>query len=245
MELLPPGGPENTGTFQYWVRLIVFVSACISFFAMIAAPAFLAMRYELYALFALRQDQTSKPQTNNATANVSTVLNLVAIIFARLAAVFVLTLVLSQFSIVVLRYFFSVGSIALQELVVYFHALIFMLGASFGFASNTHVRLDVLYNTMKPRMRTVIDLIGDACLLIPFAITVLVTGYFYVARAWRTTESSVEVSGLQYVYLLKTVILLFAILLLVQVSRRILSATTTILGATPPTAVKIEPDDHD
>jgi len=245
MELLPLGGPEVAGSLQYWVRIIVFLSACVSFVAMIAAPAFLAMRHELRALIATHRDTKSKPGTENTKANVTTVLNLFAIIFARLAAVFVLTLVLSQFSVVVLRYFFSVGSIALQESVVYFHAMIFMFGASLGFASNTHVRLDVLYNTMKPRMRLIVDLTGDACLLIPFAVTVLVTGYFYVARAWRTTESSVEVSGLQYVYLLKTVIPLFAVLLLVQVLRRILSATMTIPATPPPTPVKIKTDGRD
>ena len=138
-------------------------------------------------------------------------------LFGGIACAFVLALVLGQFAVVVLRYVFSVGIIALQEAVFYFHALIFMLGAAYTLQRDEHVRLDLIYSKMSDRGRALVNLLGCWFLLLPFAAVVLVSGYSYVSRAWQSRESSIEVSGLPLVFLLKSVIILFALLLLLQV----------------------------
>ncbi|MDX1497765.1 MAG: TRAP transporter small permease subunit, partial [Salinisphaeraceae bacterium] len=57
-----------------------------------------------------------------------------------------LAMVLIYFAVVVLRYFFNFGSIALQESVTYLHALVFMLAAAYTLQQDGHVRVDIFYS---------------------------------------------------------------------------------------------------
>ena len=127
-----------------------------------------------------------------------------------------LLVVLVQFVVVLLRYAFGTGSIWLSEAVIYGHAALFMLAAGWTLQENGHVRVDVFYSDASPRAKATIDLLGALLLLLPF---VAVTAWFalpYVARSWTILERSREVSGLPFVYLLKTLIPLFALLLALQ-----------------------------
>ena len=54
-----------------------------------------------------------------------------------------LAMVLVTFLIVVLRYAFSIGWIAMQESVIYLHSIVFMLGAAYTLKQNGHVRVDI------------------------------------------------------------------------------------------------------
>ena len=53
-------------------------------------------------------------------------------------------LMIIQAGIVLGRYIFGAGAVWAQELAVYFHGAIFMLGAAWALLSNRHVRIDVL-----------------------------------------------------------------------------------------------------
>jgi len=48
-------------------------------------------------------------------------------------------------AIVILRYGFNVGWIAMQESVMYLHAAVFLLGSAYTYQNNAHVRVDVFY----------------------------------------------------------------------------------------------------
>ena len=56
-----------------------------------------------------------------------------------------LLMVLLTFTIVVLRYGFNLGWIAMQESVLYFHGIVFMLGAAYTLKADGHVRVDIFY----------------------------------------------------------------------------------------------------
>ncbi len=127
-----------------------------------------------------------------------------------------LALVLTQFSVVVLRYVFSTGSIGLQESVWYMHGLIFLLGAGFTLANDDHVRMDVIYRNVSRRARAWIDLLGSVFLLLPFCAAMIWFSMTFVTSAWAVKESSPEVSGLPWLWLLKTSLIVFAILLAIQ-----------------------------
>jgi TRAP-type mannitol/chloroaromatic compound transport system permease small subunit len=124
--------------------------------------------------------------------------------------------VLAEFAVVVMRYALGMGSIRLQESVLYAHAALFMLAAAWTLQVGGHVRVDVFYAQASPRRRAVIDLIGAIVFLFPFAIAVAVLSLPYVERSWAILEGSRETSGLPYVYLLKALIPLFALLLGLQ-----------------------------
>lgn len=137
-------------------------------------------------------------------------------VLCRWVSIGTLLMVLLTFLIVVLRYGFQQGWIALQESVLYLHALVFMVGIAHTLRADGHVRVDVLYRKMSAKNQAWVNLTGTAVFLIPVCITVAVISFPYVAESWRLLESSQEAGGLPLVFLLKSLIPLFAGLTLLQ-----------------------------
>jgi TRAP-type mannitol/chloroaromatic compound transport system permease small subunit len=127
-----------------------------------------------------------------------------------------LIVVLTQFAVVLMRYLLGMGSIWLSESIIYGHAAVFMLAAAWTLAENGHVRVDIFYADAPPRRKALIDLLGALLLLIPFALALAWLSFPYVARSWAILERSRETAGLPLVFLLKTLIPLFAVLLALQ-----------------------------
>ncbi len=127
-----------------------------------------------------------------------------------------LAMVLITFTVVVLRYVFSIGWIAMQESVIYLHAIVFMLGAAYTLKRNAHVRVDIFYEKMTPRGKAWVDLLGVTFLLIPFCLFILIISWNYVSLSWSLLESSREAGGIPAIFLLKSTILLMPVLLLLQ-----------------------------
>ena len=127
-----------------------------------------------------------------------------------------LVMVIVTFLIVVLRYVFSIGSIAMQESVIYLHALVFMLGAAYTLKRNAHVRVDIFYERMSPRSRAWVDLLGTVLLLVPFCLFIIYISWNYVSLSWSLLESSRDAGGLPAVFLLKTTIPVMAMLVMLQ-----------------------------
>ena len=134
----------------------------------------------------------------------------------RTAAWLCLAVVTIQFAVVVLRYLFGIGSIWLQESIVYSHAALFLLAAAWTLRNDGHVRVDIFYSSASPPTRAIVDLLGACLLLAPFAGAILYFSLPYVARSWSIFEGSRETSGLPLVFLLKSLIPLFAALLALQ-----------------------------
>ena len=134
----------------------------------------------------------------------------------RVVAWLALAVVLLQFALVVARYLFGLGSIWATETVIYAHATLFMLAAAWTLRAGGHVRVDVFYAEATPRMRAKIDLAGSGLLLLPFALVLVWLSVPYAVRSWAILERSQETSGLPLVYLLKTLIPLFAFLMALQ-----------------------------
>lgn len=129
---------------------------------------------------------------------------------------FTIFMAILTFFIVVLRYGFDMGWIALQETVMYLHAAVFMLGAAFTLKEDGHVRVDIFYRNFSPRKQAVVDIFGSLFLLMPICIFILSMSWKYVANSWQLMESSQAAGGLPFVFVLKTLILLFAFTLLLQ-----------------------------
>lgn len=137
-------------------------------------------------------------------------------LIGRGAAWCALVMVVSQFAVVVLRYAFGQGSVWLQESVLYFHVALILLAAAWTLAQGGHVRVDIFYGRMPPRGQAFVDLVGAFLLLLPFMAALAFYSFPYVARSWAIFERSREVGGLPLVWLLKTLIPLFAVLLGLQ-----------------------------
>jgi TRAP-type mannitol/chloroaromatic compound transport system permease small subunit len=129
---------------------------------------------------------------------------------------FTLLMVLVTFFIVLLRYGFNLGWIAMQESVMYLHGAVFLLGAAHTLRVNEHVRVDIFYRQMTPRKQAMVDIFGGLFLLIPVNTCILLLSFDYVLNSWQLFESSPQAGGLPLVFVLKTFILLFAITMNLQ-----------------------------
>jgi len=151
----------------------------------------------------------------------------------RMAAWAALFIVLVQFAVVVLRYLFGLGSIWLTESIIYGHATLFMLAAAWTLREGGHVRVDVFYSEASVRTKALVDMIGALFLLIPFMLVLAGFSVPYVERAWAVFERSREASGLPAVFLLKTLIPVFALLMGLQgFSQAIRAANHFVSGKT-------------
>jgi TRAP-type mannitol/chloroaromatic compound transport system permease small subunit len=167
----------------------------------------------------------------NTAEHVAAAIDRAIAAIGRAAAWCCLYVVLAEFAVVVLRYALGLGSIRLQESVLYAHAALFMLAAAWTLQVGGHVRVDVFYAQASLRTRAVIDLVGTVVFLFPVAIAIAVLSLPYVARSWAILEHSRETSGLPFVYLLKTLIPLFALLIALQGIAQAIRAALVILGS--------------
>lgn len=129
-----------------------------------------------------------------------------------------LLMVLTTAAVVLLRHVFSIGWIWLQEISVYLHALVFLLGAAYALSSDEHVRVDVFYRAMRTTTRRWVNTLGTLVLLLPTVGFIFWSSWGYVLRSWAERESSHETGGLIYPFpsLLKTSILIACVLLALQ-----------------------------
>jgi len=141
--------------------------------------------------------------------------------------------VIAEFAVVVMRYALGLGSIKLQESVLYAHAALFMLAAAWTLQVGGHVRVDIFYTQAKPRTRALVDLLGAIFFLLPFAAVLAALSLPYAGRSWAIFERSRESSGLPFVYLLKTLIPIFALLLGLQGVAQAIRAALVLGRAAP------------
>ena len=130
--------------------------------------------------------------------------------------VLMIALVCVVIIVVIGRYFFDIGSIALQELTTYLHATIFMLGVSYTLKHDGHVRVDIFYRNFSKRSQALINVIGGLVFILPISIFIGWSSWEYVLASWSIMETSTENNGLPFTYLLKTVMLLMPFLLAIQ-----------------------------
>lgn len=146
----------------------------------------------------------------------------------RMCRWFSLAMVIVTCSVVILRYLFDYSSIAMQEIVMYLHASLFMFGAAYTWQQNGHVRVDVLYHKWPASIQQRIDLLGTLFLLLPTCLFLMYISWDYVMLAWQYGEKSHEAGGLPFVYLLKTLIVILPALLIIQALSDVLSLVFNI-----------------
>lgn len=145
-----------------------------------------------------------------------------------------LFMVLIQFSVVVLRYVFGYGSIFMQESIIYMHGFLFLLGAGYTLLHDGHVRVDIFYREASPRRKAITDIFGVFAFLIPVCVTFLIYTLPYVSNSWSILESSKETSGIPAVYVLKTAIVVFCVLIILQGLSMVIHSIRIITGDEEP-----------
>lgn len=198
----------------------------------------------------MRRLKPGEPYHSKMTT-IITALDKVSDAFGRLLAMASIAIMIITFLVVVMRYGFNaselglagfkISSIALQESVLYLHAILFMLASAYTLKHNGHVRVDVFYRNFSPRTKAWVDLLGTLLLLFPMCGFIFYVSLDYVAFSWQIQERSGEAEGLPYVYILKSLIPLMCGLLLVQGLIEILRNLAIIRGHLTPQPEESEP----
>ena len=141
-----------------------------------------------------------------------------------------LCLVICTALVVLLRYAFNYAPIALQEIMTYLHTSLFMLGAAYTLKHDGHVRVDVFYQHMSARSQHWVNILGSVFLLFPTCLFVLIICIPYVSSSWAISEHSIESSGLPWLFLLKSLLLVQPVLLMIQGLAEILRHALLLKG---------------
>lgn len=135
---------------------------------------------------------------------------------------FSLACVLVCFTVVVMRYAFSMGYVWMQDLYIWLNAMMFMGMAGYVLFSNSHVRVDIFYRPAVRRRKAWVDLFGCIVFIIPFLAVLSIWSWPYIQRSWRILEGSSNYGGLPGLYILKSFILVFVFVVALQALAMIL-----------------------
>ena len=146
----------------------------------------------------------------------------------KICSWFVALMVLVTCLVVVMRYGLDMGAVFLQDVVLYLHGGLFLLGAAFALKRGAHVRVDIFYRNFSNSKKALVDLLGNLIFLQPICWTILLYSWGYVEFSWRIMEVSPEPDGLPFVYVQKSLLIVVAILLALQSISEILKSLLII-----------------
>jgi TRAP-type mannitol/chloroaromatic compound transport system permease small subunit len=154
--------------------------------------------------------------------------------FGLLAAVIVAPLILATVYEVFSRYLFNAPTIWAYELAYMAMGTSFLLGAAYTLRERGHIRIDVAYVHLSPRIQALIDVVGYLVLCLP------VTGWLswglwnYAYRAYETGETSGESAWNPVIWPFRIVFFLGILLLALQATAELIKAVRIVLGREAP-----------
>ena len=128
----------------------------------------------------------------------------------------VLFMTLIAFSVSVLRYFFNIGFVWMQESYIWLHGIVFLFGAAYTLQKDQHVRVDIFYRNFNEKSKALVNIIFSIFFILPFIFIITKYSFPYVLKSWISLEKSREAGGLPLLFLYKTSILFFCFFLFLQ-----------------------------
>jgi TRAP-type mannitol/chloroaromatic compound transport system permease small subunit len=129
---------------------------------------------------------------------------------------FTLGTVLVCFATVYTRYALNTNYTWLQDLYVWQHAAVIVLGAAYTMVIGGFVRVDIFYSKWSPRRRAWADLVQTVLFLIPFMLICLWAFWVLTRNSWVADEASPNPGGLPNYWLLKGTLVVLGVLVLLQ-----------------------------
>lgn len=144
--------------------------------------------------------------------------------------------------VVVLRYVFLISFTWMQELYVWIHAIVFLAGASFAMLINAHVRVDIFYNKWPLKTRAIVEVIGAIVFTLPWTIILGFLTWPFIVDSWKILEGSAQPNGMPGVFLFRTMLLVFCVLMTLQCLAVVARGLLVLAGdeaaaQTPPYAI--------
>jgi len=122
------------------------------------------------------------------------------------------------------RYLFSEGSIALQEVEWHIFDIVFLLGLSYALKHDKHVRVDIFFANYSTETQSIVQILSMLVLLIPFSLFFLTGSFDMTVQSFIQNEISSDPGGLTHRYLIKGVLFLAFVLLVLQAISEIIKA---------------------
>jgi TRAP-type mannitol/chloroaromatic compound transport system permease small subunit len=97
-------------------------------------------------------------------------------------------------------------STLLQELEWHFHTALFALVLGYGYIWNTHVRVDLIRETLAFRKKAWLEFIGLTCFMIPYTLIVIWFAWIYAYDSWAIGEISASQVGLSHRWIIKSIL---------------------------------------
>jgi len=210
-------GGENRGTIMWALSVSLLVGGGVLFARLTPVLAVTPAQTTLFVFASVATALVAivgfTGGANTAIKRLMPVFNSITRFAAQAVMWLLLAMALVQFGIVILRYVFGINYIFMQESITYMHGAVFLVAGGYALLTDDHVRVDIFYRSASEHRKALIDFLGTYLLLFPVCLILLWTGSPYVASSWGVQEGSTETSGIQAVYLLKTLIPIFAVLL--------------------------------
>jgi len=115
-----------------------------------------------------------------------------------------------------LRYLFSGGSIALQELEWHLFDVIFLFGIAYTLKEKSHVRVDIFYASYTQKTKALVEIITSLFFIIPFSFLLIYVSIDFVLLSFVQNEISSNPGGLHYRFILKAMMPLAFIFVILQ-----------------------------
>jgi TRAP-type mannitol/chloroaromatic compound transport system permease small subunit len=182
-----------------------------------------------------RKDGHRTPQGDDrmgALLGLSRAIDAISTFIGRWIAWLVLVAVLVSAGNAIIRKVFGTSSNAWLELQWYLFGAVFMLCAAWTLLSNEHIRIDIISNMLKKRSRDMIDVIGHALFLLPFAGLMVYLSWPFVMRSIANQEVSTNAGGL-IVWPAKALILLGFMMLVAQGISELIKRIAIMRGLIP------------
>lgn len=144
-------------------------------------------------------------------------------------------IVVAQLLVVILRYVFGLSFSWLSEIVIYGFAAMFLLASASALRDDDHVRVDILRPGFGVKGRAGVEMIGIYAFLFPICILIFWSAISpSFVRSWANFEASRESDGLPILFLFRTLIPVFAALVMAQGLSQALKAALVIAGLREP-----------
>jgi len=129
-------------------------------------------------------------------------IHLLAVMTAFTVAILVVLVVYDA----TVRYIFSGGSIALQELEWHLFDIIILFAISYTLQKDAHVRVDIFYSSFSEKSKALINMISSVVFIFPFSLLMIYLGLDFVALSFSQNECSSNPGGLEYRFLVKALL---------------------------------------
>jgi TRAP-type mannitol/chloroaromatic compound transport system permease small subunit len=139
-------------------------------------------------------------------------------------------IVIVCFWVVIERYFFGNTRLWMQDLYPWMNGVMFTAVAGYALYRNDHVRVDIFYRPASNLRKAWLDLIGCGIFLLPFAYIIWVYTLSFVMRSINLLEASANPGGMPGLFVLKSFILIFAVVIAIQGIAMVLRSVLIIAG---------------